>query len=328
MNHEPTVTILTPFPPGKNCDKMTASLAALDYPADKMEVIVVEGRQPSQQRNRAVEAAGGEIIYFLDDDCELTPDLLRKVMRHYSDPAVTAVAGVAMAKKGSPAVSIASHMVLGSVFGGCTIRVKYRPVGQLCEANDKHFLLCNASIRRKVYLAEGGLREDLYPGEENEFFRRLHAKGYAMLYDPEAVVHRNWRNTIRGFINAIFTYGRAKVDQGFENYQPLDYLFFIPLFFLAYLIALPFVPFREFRIPLYIYAALLAYFGTRETVASRSRTGLLTFLLFPLLHLSFAAGVIWGFFHKMKPRTGKVPVTVRVLKSFSDKQISCPPPQA
>ena len=325
MNHEPKITILTPFPPGKNCEKMLGSLGALDYPAEKMEVIVVEGRQPSQQRNRGVEAAGGEIIYFLDDDCELTPDLLRKVVAHYTDPAVKAVAGIAMAKEGAPAISLASHMVLGSLFGGCTIRVKYRPVGKLREANDKHFLLCNASIRRDVFLAEGGLREDLYPGEENEFFRRLHAKGLAMLYDPEAVVHRNWRSTLGGYIKAIFIYGRAKVDQGFEHYQPLDYLFFIPLLFLVYLIALPFVPFFLFQVPIYLYAALLPFFSLQETFLARSPAGLLTFLLFPLLHLSFAAGIIWGFIHNLNRKTGKVEVKVRVLKAFGEKWTSCPP---
>lgn len=328
MNHEPKISILTPFPPGKNCEKMLASLEALDYPLEKMEVVVVEGRQPSQQRNRGVAAAGGDIIYFLDDDCELTPDLFRKVMRHYTDPQVTAVAGVAMAREGSPAVSIASHMVLGSIFGGCTIRVKYRPVGRLCPANDKHFLLCNASIRRQAYLAEGGLREDLYPGEENEFFRRLHAKGYKMYYDPEAIVHRNWRSTVRGFAKAIFTYGRAKVDQGFEHYEPTDYLFFIPLMFFVYLLSLPLLPAGPLWYPLYLYGALLAFFGLQETAVARSAVGLLTFLLFPLLHIMFAMGIIWGFIRKMRPRYKKVEVEVRILKAFGEKQFSCPPPRA
>lgn len=328
MNHEPKISILTPFPPGKNCEKMLASLEALDYPLEKMEVVVVEGRQPSQQRNRGVEAAGGDIIYFLDDDCELTPDLFRKVMKHYEDESVKAVAGVAMAREGSPAVSIASHMVLGSVFGGCTIRVKYKPVGGLRPANDKHFILCNASIRRDVYLAEGGLREDLYPGEENEFFRRLHAKGHKMLYDPQAIVHRNWRNTIGGFIKAIFNYGRAKVDQGFEHYEPLDYLFFIPLLFLFYLLALPLLPAGPLWSPFWLYLALLAAFSAYEVASSGSRAALLTFLLFPLLHLTFAVGIIWGFMRSMKPRYGKVDVKVRVLKAFGEKSLSCPPPDA
>lgn len=233
-----------------------------------------------------------------------------------------------MAREGSPAVSIASHMVLGSIFGGCTIRVKYRPVGRLCPANDKHFLLCNASIRRQAYLAEGGLREDLYPGEENEFFRRLHAKGYKMYYDPEAIVHRNWRSTVRGFAKAIFTYGRAKVDQGFEHYEPTDYLFFIPLMFFVYLLSLPLLPAGPLWYPLYLYGALLAFFGLQETAVARSAVGLLTFLLFPLLHIMFAMGIIWGFIRKMRPRYKKVEVEVRILKAFGEKQFSCPPPRA
>ncbi len=320
-NYEPTVTILTPFPPGKHCDKVLCSLKGLDYPSDKLEVVVVEGRQPSQQRNRGAEAAHGEIIYFLDDDCELTPDLFRKVLRHYADPAVAAVAGVAMAKASAPAISRASHMVLGSVFGGCTTRVKYRSVGKARPANDKHFLLCNASIRRKVYLEEKGLREDLYPGEENEFFRKLHAKGYEMVYEPEAVVHRNWRNTFAGYLKAIFTYGRAKIDQGFEHYEAADYLFFVPLVFLAYLAALPFVPYAAFRLPFCLYLGLLAFFSAQETISSRDSAGLLTLVLFPALHISFAVGIIWGFIRNSGgTRHRKVEVKVRTLKAFHEKE--------
>ena len=44
------------------------AVCRLDYPADKCEVILARGKQPSAQRNRAVERAQGELIYFLDDD--------------------------------------------------------------------------------------------------------------------------------------------------------------------------------------------------------------------------------------------------------------------
>ena len=48
----------------------------LDYPAERLEVIVARGRQPSAQRNKAIEAAAGEWIYFLDDDSEPEPQNL------------------------------------------------------------------------------------------------------------------------------------------------------------------------------------------------------------------------------------------------------------
>jgi glycosyltransferase involved in cell wall biosynthesis len=51
----------------------------LDYPREKLEIIVARGKQPSVQRNTAMRAARGELIYFLDDDSRPHPgDLLRR----------------------------------------------------------------------------------------------------------------------------------------------------------------------------------------------------------------------------------------------------------
>ena len=47
----------------------TAPLA----PGSSLEVLVVEGSQPSRQRNEAAKQAQGKILYFLDDDSFVLP---------------------------------------------------------------------------------------------------------------------------------------------------------------------------------------------------------------------------------------------------------------
>ncbi|MGD0587055.1 MAG: glycosyltransferase, partial [Oryzomonas sp.] len=87
---QPTISIIIPVKPGFS---VTAAqrLAAVDYSQDRYEIIVAEGYSPSRQRNQAVAAARGEIVYFLDDDSLTSPGFLTIVAGHYEDPHVVAV---------------------------------------------------------------------------------------------------------------------------------------------------------------------------------------------------------------------------------------------
>jgi glycosyltransferase involved in cell wall biosynthesis len=74
----PSVTVLIAARPGQTEVKAVAGARALDYPAAKLEIIVARGQQPSAQRNAALRAAKGELIYFLDDDSLPQPGNLRR----------------------------------------------------------------------------------------------------------------------------------------------------------------------------------------------------------------------------------------------------------
>ena len=76
----PTVTVLIPARPGQAEIKALAAARALEYPADRLDIIVARGKQPSVQRNAAMKAARGELIYFLDDDSVPPPGNLRRAV--------------------------------------------------------------------------------------------------------------------------------------------------------------------------------------------------------------------------------------------------------
>ena len=64
----PLVSVIIAAPPDMVEIQSAAAARQLDYPADRLEIIIARGRQPSVQRNVALRAARGEWIYFLDDD--------------------------------------------------------------------------------------------------------------------------------------------------------------------------------------------------------------------------------------------------------------------
>jgi cellulose synthase/poly-beta-1,6-N-acetylglucosamine synthase-like glycosyltransferase len=117
---EPTVTVLiTAYNEEKDLRAKLENTFALDYPAEKLEILVASDcstdatdeiarsfadrgvklyRQPKRQgktaaQNAAVELAGGEIILFSDATTMYRPDVLRTVMPNFNDASVGCVAG-------------------------------------------------------------------------------------------------------------------------------------------------------------------------------------------------------------------------------------------
>src|SRR3989442_10052748 len=76
----PLVSIIIPTRPGQAEIMAFNALEALDYPKERMEVLVARGKQPSVQRNAALKQAQGELIYFLDDDSCAQPANLRRAL--------------------------------------------------------------------------------------------------------------------------------------------------------------------------------------------------------------------------------------------------------
>src|SRR5512136_2369180 len=110
----PSITVLIAARPGQAELKAVAASRALDYPAGKLEVLVGRGKQPSAQRNAALKAARGELIYFLDDDSEPDPGNLRRVLACFQDPAVKMVGGPNLCPPQAPALEQVFARVLAS----------------------------------------------------------------------------------------------------------------------------------------------------------------------------------------------------------------------
>jgi len=85
--------VIVPARPGQIEVAAVEASRGLDYPEDRLEIIVARGRQPAVQRNAAVAAATGELIYFLDDDARPEAEVLRRVVTHFRDASVQMVGG-------------------------------------------------------------------------------------------------------------------------------------------------------------------------------------------------------------------------------------------
>jgi len=299
----PLVTIIIPTKPGQEDIPAVTAARRLDYPKDRLELLVARGKQPSVQRNTALRAARGELIYFLDDDAVPQPDNLRRALTHFADPHAKMLGGPSLCPPEAPMLEQVFAVVLASWLAFGPSRARYESVGQVRATGEKELILCNLMARRDAVLELGGFDEALYPNEENALMDGLLQRGAKLLYDPQFIAHRRPRRTLRAFCKMLFTYGRGRAEQFRLHPTPGSALNFAPPLFCAYLVMAPVLvallgPITLTPLGVYLLVVLL------QAVASCASKGFLRGVLsMPLViasHIFYGLGFWRGLFTKLR----------------------------
>ncbi len=168
----------------------SAEAVAERFPGKVAYHRIAEGRGPAFQRNRGVELARTAVVFALDDDSILSSTLtVEQTLREFDYPRVGAV--------GIPFVDVrkANHEVQQRAPDAAHVWVEHAFVGAA------------HAVRRDVFLAVGGYREELfYMGEEGDLTLRMLAKGWVTrlgLADP--IEHHESPNRVTARANF---YGR------------------------------------------------------------------------------------------------------------------------
>jgi len=201
---EPRLTcLITAYNEEKNIRTKLDQILSLDYPSDKLEIIVasdgstddtdnivrqfagrgvklirVEGRVgKTETQNRAVREASGEIIVFSDATTLYESSALRNIVRNYADPGVGAVSGRYEYRNptGAP-------IGLGSI-----VFWKYENLIKALQTRIRTITGCCGciySVRRKLYQP---LPADIISDLVEPL--TVLAKGYRIVFEPEAIAY-------------------------------------------------------------------------------------------------------------------------------------------
>ncbi len=315
----PTVTVLIAARPGQAEVKAVEASRVLNYPREKLEILVARGRQPSAQRNAGMHEAKGEVLYFLDDDSVPEPANLRRAAPHFARPEVKMIGGPNLCPPDAPALEQVFARVLASWLAFGPSRARYTPVGNLRETSEKELILCNLVARRQAMLELGGFNEALYPNEENALMDELQKRGGKLLYDPQLVVHRRPRSSLKSFAKMLLTYGRGRAEQFRLHPTPGSALNFVPPLFCVYLVslvAIPWVgtillaPLAAYVLALLVQAIVLVFGGSPARVGS----ALATVPLIVVTHVLYGLGVWRGLFTTLEQPAHKPSTEVTIEK--------------
>lgn len=289
----------------------------LDYPADKLEIIIARGRQPSVQRNTALRAARGEWVYFLDDDVVPDPANVRRLVEAFEESTTAMVGGPSLCPADAPVLERVFALVLSAWLAFGPSRARYAAVGERRKTSEKELILCNLAARRDAVLALGGFDEALYPNEENALMDGLQTGGNDLVYDPRFIGYRRPRRTMGAFAKMLRTYGRGRAEQFRLHPTPGSALNFVPPLFCLYVLCLPLAwVWSWVLLPLipYVVAVLL------QGLALVPRGGWLVVPALPwivLTHLFYGLGFWRGLFTRVSRSgaEGRPEVTLETLQS-------------
>jgi mycofactocin system glycosyltransferase len=225
----PSISVIVPTrdraPQLEDC---LAALADLDYPADLLEVIVVDdgsadpgavastaeaygarllvnnsNRGPAFARNRAAREATGELLAFVDSDCVVARGWLQALTPYFAWRRVGAVGGRTVGYHTRSRLDryeeVSSPLDMGSrlLFAGEGTDGLYVPT-------------CNLLVRRCVFEELGGLRERLRVGEDVDLCWRLRERGHMLVYAPEGVVRHKHLDRLGPMLRRRADYGSSE----------------------------------------------------------------------------------------------------------------------
>jgi succinoglycan biosynthesis protein ExoA len=319
----PMVTIAMPaFNEERFIETCIRSVWAQDYPRDRLEILVADGRSTDRTRDilaalsaedrrirmidnperlqaaglgQIVKQARGDVIVRMDVHCEYATDYVSQCIAALENTGADNVGGAQRAKARTPfqeALCAALTSPLG--VGGASYR----------SATAEGFVdtVFLGAFRRAVFERVGLWDPAAATNEDAELNQRILESGGRIYLSPKIVVHYFPRESLSTLAKQYFRYGRGRARTlimrgSFPKLRPL-----IPFFLVTGTAAMLLIPPAWPLLPPAIAGYLLA--AGAEAVRVGSPLGLAgiatAFAIFPTLHFSHGTGFLTGLWRYLR----------------------------
>lgn len=321
-----------------------ASVLSADYPAERMEILVVDGastdgtpeiiaefaRTDLRVRllhnpagivptalNIALGEATGEVIVRLDAHNEYPPEYISRLVGWLERTGADNVGGAWITRPGADTpVAEGIALALSHPFGIGNAR--YRLGVAEPERVDTVPFGC---YRRDVFARIGGFDEELVRNQDDEFNLRLLRAGGTILLVPDVVSYYHARTSYRQLARMYYQYGYfkplviRKIRAVMTARQLAPAALLVGLGALA--VGAAFWPGARVLLAASAlgYAAICAAAAVQAADGKGWRVCLATAPAFPVLHFGYGAGFVWGMIrlaagrHRPAQTLGTVPLS-------------------
>jgi mycofactocin glycosyltransferase len=156
---------------------------------------------PGAARNTGLAAAATELVAFLDSDCVPEPGWLDRLLPHFADPAVGAVAPRIVPHQAGTSW-LARYEGASS-----TLDMGARP--SIVRPGARVSYVPGAAIVVRRAAAGAGFADGLFVGEDVDFIWRLSAAGWRVRYEPSATMGHDHRVRFRAWFSRRADYGTS-----------------------------------------------------------------------------------------------------------------------
>jgi glycosyltransferase involved in cell wall biosynthesis len=256
----PFVSILLPvLNEARFLEACLHSIEEQDYPADRREVLILDGgstdgtqdlarafaaahagyrlvnnpgRTQVKAFNLGVKQSRGEIVVRMDAHAEYRPTYVRRCVETLRSTGAANVGGMWDTRPGSDSWMAKAIAVIGTQrfgIGGARFRVG----GQAGPTDTVPF----GAFRRDLFDKVGLLDERLARGEDNEFNARIRRHGLTVYFDPAIGATYYGRRTFGGFMKQLAGNGFYHMLTLKVNPRGCSLRHFVPLAFVLLLVA-------------------------------------------------------------------------------------------
>jgi len=231
----PHVSIVIPtYNRARELERCLRSLFALDYPAHRLEIIVVDDASTDDtlgmlqrmaqeaaarslemrvehheqrqgvalSRNTGTRVAQHALIAYIDSDCVASPGWLRELAPAFQDKRVAAVGGMIRAYDRQELLGRYED-VRSSLFMGM------QPQQVRLEGPLTYLPTANMLLRRAAWQQLSGFAPMTH-GEDVDFCRRLLKSDASIHYLPRGIVYHDYRTTLGAFLRIRAAYASAE----------------------------------------------------------------------------------------------------------------------
>ena len=233
-----------------SADKTAELLDARFGPDPRVRVIHQVNRGKAAALSRALAEADADVVVTIDADTEVEPDAVRKLVRHFSDPAIGAVAG--NVKVGNRSRWLTRWQALEYI------------TSQNMEKRAFDLLNCITVVpgalgawRKKAIEAAGGINADTV-AEDADLTIAIRRLGWRIAYDEEAIAWTEAPETPSALIRQRFRWTFGTLQSFWKHSDTL----FRPKYGTLGWIALPNIFIFQLLLPLVSPVIDLMFFGT------------------------------------------------------------------
>ncbi len=230
-------SIVIAIAPERNAEVLK-SIEKINYPKERFEIITEIGKSPSGNRNKGVKKAKGELIFFVDDDAVVEPEILKRAEEFFSKHKEIDIAGgPQITPKDERGFARISGYALSSVFGAWRMSNRYNGENLVLDADETMLtsanLFCKKGVFKKVQFDTR-----LFPGEDPDFIKKAKEKRFGIAYSPDLIVYHRRRDSLKKLSKQIYSYGKTRPKK-----EPLKEtlkmpFFLVPSVFVIYLFIL------------------------------------------------------------------------------------------
>lgn len=331
----PLITVIIPMRnEARYIERCLDALAAQDYPAERFEVLVIDGMSTdtspglverflhaypnfqiikNPQRitpvafNTGIRRARGEIIAIVSAHAVLAPDYLSRCVAALQETRADNVGGP-MRAVSETYVGQAIAAATSSPFGVGGARFHYAETAQWVDT------VYMGAYPRTVFERIGLFDEELVRNQDDEFNFRLTRAGGKIWLDPQIQSVYFSRGTLRGLWKQYYEYGFWKVRVIQKHGRPASVRHLVPALFVlaltgSLLLALATLSplwFLLIAVP-YVLAAVAA-----SVMAARGNWRALPLLpvIFFVLHFAYGLGFLVGLVHWNRPGVARTAAQV------------------